>query len=353
MNVHLSPGSLERVAPLTSGASAQTAAATRAAAAQMPEASATPQARKAERYRGEGLNARIAFVAQQADFNQRVTGAQRTKVFLEQTLTHLQALKKALGVSIAGAPDRAAVASRLAAFDTHWQTRASATAGVLDSDLGYHEDHGARQPFQMRALEWPMVNHRGAETLTLYPGGLSKTPVTLSFDAAPEAEEALVRRIDRALAPAGIRVALKDRQDLVFSTAEVEWPEVRDQMMIQGGGKRFPGGRPSRAATTALPGAIEPQNWSIGDRSAQRDTLRQVVRALEQVGQAQAQMNVLLEEASVSIQAGLRAGVDGRGGADAFAQALEQPTGFQVLAAIGSSLKGMSRSRVNVLLKAR
>ncbi|WJF90799.1 hypothetical protein QS306_03800 [Paraburkholderia bonniea] len=374
MNLHISPASLERTTPLTSGVSTQTSATARTAAALLPDAPGVSPARPAERYRGAGLNARIAFVVQQADFNQRVTGAQRTRVFLEQATTQLHTLKNALGASLAGAPEGEAAASRLAAFTAHWETRASATAGVLDADLRYHDDHGARQPFKVRALDWPAVNQAGAETLTVYPGGLGKTPVALSFAAQPEADEALARRIDRALAPAGIRAELKQpgnvpgahglnasgasseasqQPSLVLSTPEAGWPEVRDQLMIQGSGKRFPGGRPSRAAAAPLPAAIEPQKWRIDERQALRDTLRQVVQAQALVGGALSHTETLLHEASTQIQAGLHAGVAGRQGAQTFAQMLEPPLGYQTFAAIGSSLKGMSRARVNALLKPR
>ncbi|MGC1550545.1 MAG: hypothetical protein WA777_18640 [Rhodanobacter sp.] len=167
------------------------------------------------------------------------------------------------------------------------------------------------------------------------------------------AERDLLRQLDHALAPTGIRATLATDRSLVFSVSESRWPTIRDQLMLQGGGNRYPGGWPSRAKTEALPAAIEPRHWQVTDASAQRATLRRVMQALDQINTARTSVAKALDQAGSKMRAvsDKQVSAAAQRVASEFATTLEQTGDFQRFATIGSALRGVTRDRVLSVLK--
>ncbi|WP_459624923.1 hypothetical protein, partial [Burkholderia sp. 3C] len=310
---HLGPVRSDDVVRAARGAASAPVA--RSAQAASPAAVAT----HAER----GCVARVGFVARQAELNVAVTGAQRAAGFLDTARTRLGELKATLAASAAGRPlPDGMLDASLARVRAQWNARPAVTGGALDASLAFHAAGDARQSFRLRALDAETLSAGGTEMLTFHPNGLGKACASVTFDdealagdglvddevaggatlstavragngpevarqpAAQRAHDAIARRLDRALAPVGIRVACDDANGLTFTTPESNWPAVRDRMMIQGGGKRFPGGRPSRAQADALPAGVDPASWRVDGPAARHATLREVVRTLDEVKRA-------------------------------------------------------------------
>ncbi|MEK6349365.1 MAG: hypothetical protein V4764_17915 [Burkholderia sp.] len=335
-----------------------------------------------------GCAARIGFVARQAELNVAVTGAQRAAGFLDTARTRLGELKAALAASAAGRPlPDGMLDASLARVRAQWHARPAATGGALDASLAFRAAGDAQQRFRLRALDAAALAAGGAETLMFHPAGLGKASASVTFDAATLAGDALAdegaageavfdaarsgdgpamvgqptrdalsRRLDRALAPVGIRVACDDVDGLTFTTAESNWPAVRDRMMIQGGGKRFPGGRPSRAQADALPAGIDPASWGVDSAAARHATLREVVRALDTVKRARAEVQHTLDRAKADVDGAVSSGgeVSKVGeAATAIAASFGQDRAFgafDIFASVASTVKGMSRARVAALL---
>ncbi|MFH5254441.1 hypothetical protein ACGTRS_24730 [Burkholderia semiarida] len=290
-----------------------------------------------------GVPARVASMARQHDLNRHVTAAQRSLSFIDGALRQLR--------EIDGAPPTLATDGRLDArirrFATYWETRAAATGGALDVALRFDAAGGARRRFAVRALDAAQWAAGGAETVTFYPRGIGKRSATVSFDAAALSPAALVRKLDHALAPAGVRVERDARGAPVFSVPEGEWDAVRDGMMIEGGGKRFPGGRPGRAAVAAGAGVIEPRQWRGGGREATSE----ISGAIDALLKARRNINRALETVEQSVRM-----VDAPDVADAktIMQDLHEALGpqreFQAFAVTVSAFKGISGERVRSLL---
>jgi hypothetical protein len=349
MNVQGASASIARGerAPVGSGGVSATAAIAQLGAKPAPAPGPAPSSNVASA-------SRIAFAVSQTRLNQQVTGSQRSLAFLDKAGQQLLDLKGALASSLAGRPaSRMEVDQGLNRVNVHWSGRHAATGGTLGSDLVFHEDGAAPQFFRIRGFELrSLLQTENAETLNFYPKGSGKPPVSLAISAGRHDTATTVYQLDRTLAPAGIRASLDKGGALVFSTAEDNWPGLRDHLMIRGGGSRFPGGQPSRAVAEALAGAVEPQKWSVADPMAQRATLRRVVQALDQVTAAHTAVREVFDSASDAIRDGARADMGARVAVPAFSSMLARSGDFQMFSAIGSALRRVTRQGVVTLLKA-
>lgn len=299
-------------------------------------------------------DATVNFTAQQAQVNTDVTTAQRALAFVGAATEQLRGIKGALSATLGGAARSSDdAAARIARFDALWNDRAALSGGVLDSQLGVHPAGDATRTFRLRALDVETWRNGGAETLTFLPGGLGKQTAAVTFDGTPLAPAELARRLDRALASTGVRASLATDGQVDLTVAELRWPAVRDQFMVQGGGKRFPGGRPSRAQADAAPEAVEPARWQVTDRAAQRASLRNVVNALDGLARADKTLRTRLDTAAHRLASGAGEAAGARAGnaARSVSNALEGPAEFNVLSVVTTTLSGLSRARVETLLK--
>jgi len=298
--------------------------------------------------------ATAVFTARQAQLNADVTGTQRALAFVDASAVQLRGLKAALSSTLGGAARSGdELTQRVARFDGLWSNRATSTGGVLDAQLGVHPAGGATRTFRVRALDAEQWRSHGAETLTFHPMGLGKQAASITFDGKPLEPVAFAKRLDRALAATGVRASLATDGQVDFTVAESRWPTVRDQLMVQGGGKRFPGGRPSRAQADAAPEAIAPARWQVGDRTAQRATLRDVVRALDGLTQADRTLRSHLDAATSRLRGGMgdAAGPQAARATRSMADTLGGSADFNVLSTVTATLSGLSRARVETLLK--
>lgn len=338
MNVHLSSQGIGR--PAVTGAGKAT----------LVEAAGTEWARSAadRMPRHGGAATRSEFAARQIELNGRVTHAQRSLRFLDQALAGLQDLKLALGGSIAGhASAQAGLQQRLAEVRAQWQHRHQATGGALGPDLSFHDDGTAQQSFRIGALDMDSLQDERAEVLMVYPRGVGKPSTALVIDGQRRAPREWGRRLDYTLAPAGIQAALDDHGQLSCRMQESRWNELRERLMIQGGGHRFPAGQPARVAAIPAPPAIDPSGWQIGNAAEQRTALRHAVHAIDHLQLVRDSLASALEQAGGAIRADRRVGA--RDAADigsSLAGALKQTGDFRRFAAIGAILRGLNEQRV-------
>ncbi|KVO87675.1 hypothetical protein WL21_04640 [Burkholderia ubonensis] len=285
-----------------------------------------------------GSPARAAFTARQHALNQTATAAQRTLAFLDTALPQLREID---GTLSAGVSD-SRLGARIERFAAHWETRVAATGGALDVGLRFDAAGGARRRFAVRALDAAQWAAGGAETVTFHPQGPGRRAASVSFDGTPLTPEALVQRLDRALGPAGMRVERDAAGALWFSVSESNWAAVRDRLAIEGGGKRFPGGRPSRVAVDEAPATIDPRRWRAGDRMARRDA----ARAIEVLQRARRDVEQVLRTAGQAMREHGLDKEDAGGAARAFADAIGPQRGFDAVTVAAVAVKGISRERV-------
>lgn len=163
--------------------------------------------------------------------------------------------------------------------------------------------------------------------------------------AAPAAAVSVLRQ---ALAPAGLHVQ-QDGADLWFSVDESRWPSVRDNLSVQGDGRRFPGGQPVRPVLEPQPSAIDVADWKLGSTAEQRQTLRSVVQAQAMVDQAQQRLAEGRKKLVDSESAPALDWIQAKQTA-AHVQAQLQGADFVQLAAVVPALRGLHSVRVRQLL---
>lgn len=290
------------------------------------------------------------------ELNRQVAGAQQALNFLDQAGNRLQALKSTLSGKLAEKSDGGAdarLAEQLRQFSALWRKRGAASAGTLDGQLQVVQAGSAQQRFRIRGLDADSLRSGDKETLSFSAAGKQ---VSVALDPAA-GEAAALRRLQSALAPIGMGVE-RSGGSLVFSVAEGDWPVVRDSLAVKGGGQRFPTGQFNRVRTEAEADAIQPQSWRADDTEAARQTLQEVLAALDLIRQARNTISRGLAEADARMQPQQKAG-SGAAAADesdwaaSFVQrfeAMAEKPDFNVFAAVAPALTAVSRDRVMALL---
>ncbi|EZP36005.1 hypothetical protein [Janthinobacterium lividum] len=280
-----------------------------------------------------------------------ISNAQQTLDYLERSSSQLQALKSELAAKLAARQGREGqVEARVRQFSNTWRQRASASGGTLDAQLGYTSPQAAQQNFSIRGLTMASLQEGPQEVLAFSVGGANQALRSVNIEPGLSANE-IVSRFDRALMPSGIGVKLGENGELVFSTSEAAWANVRDSLSVRGSGIRYPTGQMSRVRTDAEPAAIAPEEWNTGDVEALRATLQQVVQALAQLQAARSSVSLALAQATgrVARAQPVQVNVSMDTLAENFTQKASEP-GYESLLAISSALVGISRERVVALL---
>ncbi|MGK5077141.1 hypothetical protein [Janthinobacterium sp. HLX7-2] len=283
-----------------------------------------------------------------------ISNAQQTLDYLERSSSQLQALKSELAAKLAARQGRdGQVEARVRQFSATWRQRASASGGTLDAQLGYTSPQAAQQNFSIRGLTMASLQEGPQEVLAFSVGGGNQALRSVNIEPGLS-DEQIVARFDQALMPSGIRVKQNENGELVLSTPEASWANVRDSLSVRGSGIRFPTGQMNRVRTDAEPAAIAPEEWNTSDVEALRATLQQVVQALAHLQQARGSVSVALAQATgrVAKAQPTQASVSMETLAENFTVTASQP-GYASLQAISSALVGISRERVVALLGLR
>lgn len=272
-----------------------------------------------------------------------VARAQQALDYLARVASQLEALKADLSTRLAG---RGAVARQLetrtrALADTLAARRAEGGAG-LDAQLDFDHTRSAQQRFRIDGLDLATLQAGGRHTLGFSVGSSGGPQLAARFEPGMSEDE-IARRLDRTLAPVGIHAGLDAGRELVFSTPEANFDGIKDAIAVTGRG---------RVDTVALPAALAPQDWQLGNPDALRQGLRDVVQALARVRRSQEAATLALSLAMARTTlpdlpqlelAALANDFSGSAGSH----------DYGALLAITSALTGVSRDRVQALLSLR
>jgi hypothetical protein len=270
-----------------------------------------------------------------------VARAQRAIDYLERVEGELESVKAALSAKLAGQRTEAAdLEAKLHSLQKSLAARASKGGGGVDAHLDFEDGQPARQAFRITGLEASTIQAASPLTLALSvgPGG---GQVSASFDPDMDAEQ-IAAQLDRALAPVQVRAQLQDGR-LVFSTDEASWPAVKDSIVLAGRG---------RANTEAVQPDLNLQGMDTGNVDALRQSLREVVQALERVRRSQSSASAALSAATAKT---VQPEIDPQAlmlSAQDFSTVAASHD-YQSLLAITSALSGVSRERVQALLGLR
>lgn len=266
-----------------------------------------------------------------------VARAQQALDYLERVASELEALKASLSAKLSGSRGGAreldAQVRKLAASIS---SRSTQGGGGVDARLRFTDGQVARQEFRITGLEPGVVQAAAPLTLALSIGGAQ---VSASFDADMTPEQ-IAAQLDRAMAPVNVRAGLSGEGRLVFSTDETSWPAVRENIVLSGRG---------RAHAEAVVPDPNLQELQVGNPDALRQSLREVVQALERVRLSQAAASAALNAAAAEM---VEPQIDPQAlamTAQDFA-AVAGSHDYQSLLAITSALAGVSRERVVALL---
>ena len=277
------------------------------------------------------------------DLQTSVAQAQQALDYLARIAAQLEALKADLSTRLAGrgAASRQLEARARQLGDTLDVRRSEGGAG-LDAELGFDGDRVAQQRFRIDGMDIASLQAAGRQTLGFSVGSIGGPQLAATFEPGMTDEE-IARRLDRTLAPVGIRAGLDTQRALVFTTPETTFDGVKDAIAVTGRG---------RVDTTALPASLAPREWQLGNPDALRQGLRDVVQALARVRRSQDAAALALSQATArTAQSGLPQAELALLAADFSGTATSHD--YQSLLAITSALVGVSRERVQALLGLR
>lgn len=289
-----------------------------------------------------------------------VARAQQAVDYLEQVAGQLENLKGEISARLSGAGNgqrsqqrsvqRQQLDGAVRQLTNTLAARQSSAGGGVDANLNF-DGQPAQQRFRIRGLDIDTLQQNAPQTVAFSVGGIGGPQLAVTIGTDQSSEET-ARAIDRAIAPLGVRAGLNNG-GLVFSTPETNWPAVRDSIAVSGRG---------RVATEEVAPALAPQQWTIGSNSgtggnagnadALRQSLREVVQALERVRRSQDAASTALSAASAEVVTATTPPPEVDLAAEDFASAAAN-TNYDSLLALSSALVGVSRERVLALLGLR
>ncbi len=276
----------------------------------------------------------------------QVARAQQALDYLDQVAGQLESLKGELSAKLSSSRTQQRSSSQHIESATRQLThtlaaRKSTAGGGVDANLNF-DGQPAQQRFRIRSLDIDSLQQNAPQTLAFSVAGAGGPAMSATITPDQSSGEA-ARAIDRALAPLGVHASLDRNGGLVFSTAESNWPAVKDSVAVSGRG---------RVATEEVPPDLAPQQWTGGNADALRQSLREVVQALERVRRSQDAASNALSAASAQLTEVTTPPPEVELAADDFASAAKN-TNYDSLLALTSALVGVSRERVLALLGLR
>jgi hypothetical protein len=277
----------------------------------------------------------------------QVARAQQALDYLDRVATQLETLKGELTAKLAGtrAGSRLQLEVHARQLTQTLSARQKDGGGGIDSNLNYSAKP-AVQRFRIRGLDIAGIKKSAPQTISFSVGGAGGPQMAVNIE--PDQSSAQVARaLDRALAPMGVHASLDENGELVFTTPESNWSSVKDSIAVSGRG---------RVTTDEVPANLAPQQWNVsadtGNADALRQSLREVVQALERVHRSQAAASSAVQAATSQVAAAETPPPDVSFAADDFGKAAAS-TDYESLLALTSALVGVSRDRVLALLGLR
>lgn len=272
-----------------------------------------------------------------------VASAQQAQDYLNQVARELESVKAALSAKLAGmksgARDLEARARQLGAA---LAARTATAGGSVDAQLEFSDGAPAQQRFRISGLDVAMLQAAAPLSLAFSIGGAGGPQLAAAIEPDMTAAQ-IAGRLDRTLAPLKVRAGLDGQGRIEFATDEANWPAVRDSIAISGRG---------RVATEALAPDMKLQELGAGNPEALRQSLREVVQALERVRRSQAAASAALSAATQrAAQPAISAEALALTAQDFASTAASHD--YESLLAITSALVGVSRERVLALLGMR
>ncbi|MBA4094482.1 MAG: hypothetical protein C0489_10395 [Candidatus Accumulibacter sp.] len=282
-----------------------------------------------------------------AHFDTRLQGdvasAQQAREYLDRVAAQLESVKAALSAKIAGmksgARDLEARARQLGATIA---ARSAQAGGSVDAQLAFSAGAPAQQRFRITGLDAATLQAAAPVSLSFSVGGAGGPQLAAAFEPDMTPEQ-IAGRLDRTLAPVKVRAGLDRQGRIEFTTAEANWPAVRDGIAISGRG---------RVATEAVAPDANLQDLGSGNAEALRQSLREVVQALERVRRSQDAASAALSAATLRAAQSELTAEDLAISAQDFASTAASHD-YESLLAITSALVGVSRERVLALLGLR
>lgn len=272
-----------------------------------------------------------------------VASAQQARDYLNRVAAQLESVKAALSAKLAGmksgARDLEAKAHQLGATIA---ARGAQGGGSVDAQLSFTDGAPAQQRFRITGLDAGMLQAAAPLSMSFSVGGAGGPQLAAAFEPEMTPEQ-VAARLDRTLAPLKVRAGLDGQGRIEFTTAEANWPQVRDSIAISGRG---------RVATETVTPDVKLENLGTGTAEALRQSLREVVQALERVRRSQEATNAALSAATLRAAQPDLSAEDLAITAQDFASTAASHD-YESLLAITSALVGVSRERVLALLGMR
>jgi hypothetical protein len=345
----------------TAGATGSALGTRAGASARLPKARAAGPGTEGSSKNTTAASAGVPAVAHLRAKAPRAAGAQQDQIaraqqaldYLDRVAGQLESLKGDLTSKLAGTRSGARqqldaqLSAKVRQLSSTLTSRTKRAGGGIDANLNFN-GKPATQRFRIRGLDLAALRQSAPQNLAFSVGASGGPQLSVNIEA-DQTDAQLAAAIDRAMAPMGIRAGLDGQGALVLSTPEANWPAVQDSIAISGRG---------RVATEEVPADLAPQQWNVGSGTGTgegdtlRQSLREVVQALERVRRSRDAASSALSAASVEMAQASSPPPEIEEAAQEFASTASNPD-YESLLSLTSALVGVSRERVLALLGLR
>lgn len=246
---------------------------------------------RAERAAGKNANFNL-------QLNQQLSSMQSADSYLGELADRLAQLKLSLGRELSNSQPGAREAVKQAMQQAHslLRQRAERSGNSLDASFKLRLNEPVRSRFSLEGLESiDAIRRAGKETLLFSGGRALAEPVAVVLDE-DMSEQQILRRFNTSLGQAGIRAELDAGGAVKFSAKESDWQQLKGQLAVQGEGKLFAKGKPTRLDSHEDELLRLPADSSLDSFRELRRVLDDVVRALDKIASLREQLSHRQEE---------------------------------------------------------
>lgn len=271
-----------------------------------------------------------------------VARAQQAVEYLQRLEAQLESIKAELAAKISSRSSSRQLENRTRELTRTLENRTTEGGDGIDADLNFNHGQPADVQFAIQGMDLEALRKQAPITLGFSIGAIGGPQMSATIEAGLSDDD-IARRLDRALAPMGVRAGVDEKPQLVFRARESKWSGIKDAIAVTGRG---------RVDTKAFEPALAPQDWQMGNVDALRESLREVVQALARVRRSQAAASAALSAAMArNAQPDMPVSeLNAVSGNFALSAASHD---YASLVEISSALVGVNRDRVQALLGLR
>lgn len=210
--------------------------------------------------------------------NQQLTSVQKADSYLSRIENQLLQLRHTINGS--AGRDSSAINEQANELSTLLSRREKLSGGTVDRQMNAVLEGSTKVKFSMRGVD-AMLQNEESETLIFSLGGPKRELAAVHIEEDSSANQ-ILRTLNLALGRFNVHGQM-EKQQVVFSADEAQWPRLRDHLSARGEGHRYPEGQFFPVKLVAEPTLEDTVNEIVAAPATARKKAADFQQALDQV----------------------------------------------------------------------